>query len=394
MRAYIDESGNTGVNLFDPDQPYFLNVAMSSPVDFDEVFRERVARLAHAVGVDYLHASEMGVGRVESIAQSLIVLIQFAQVRFYFTSVKKPDVAVMKFFDAIFDPGENPAAPHHGYYIRELRFLLLLKFAAILEPDDTELFWMAMMRSRPPESESAAVSAIDNVLRRINVLPDARSRQLIGETLSWARDNIGSFSFWRLRKQQRYGNLPNLFTLPALVYGISKAAMSWDSKVDGIIHDQQSQFGRTLKQWHSSSLQWHSLFQSTDAESMDYFETFFAHTFKDMPSQLPYIRESQFGIADSKDSPGLQVVDVVLWLVSRVVASKSIGPSSSELLELCVSADDMFVMSLDWIAAGAKDALGALMSRPMSEEQLRVGKQAMKRIEELRQDRISEATIG
>ena len=158
MRAYIDESGNTGVNLFDPDQPYFLNVAMSSPVDFDDVFKERVARIAQVAGVDYLHANEMGAGRVESIARSLIELIEFSQVRFYFTSVKKPDVAVMKFFDAIFDPGENPAAPHHSYYIRELRFLLLLKFAAILDADDTELFWKAMMRSRPPESESAAVS--------------------------------------------------------------------------------------------------------------------------------------------------------------------------------------------------------------------------------------------
>ena len=42
MYAYIDESGNTGFNLVDPAQPYFLNVAMSSPVDFDAVFAERV----------------------------------------------------------------------------------------------------------------------------------------------------------------------------------------------------------------------------------------------------------------------------------------------------------------------------------------------------------------
>ena len=167
--------------------------------------------------------------------------------------------------------------------------------------------------------------------------------------------------------------------------------MSWDSKVDRIIHDQQSQFGGTLKQWHSSSLQWHSLFESTDPEFMDYFETFFTHTFKDMTIQIPYIRDSQFGISDSKGSPGLQVVDVVLWLVSRVVANKSIGPFSSELLELCVSAEDMFVMSLDWIAAEARGTLGALMSKPMSEEQLRKGKQIMERVEELRQNRISEA---
>ena len=49
-------------------------------------------------------------------------------------------------------------------------------------------------------------------------------------------------------------------------------------------------------------------------------------------------------------------------------------------------------MSLDWIAAEAKRTLGALMSQPMSEEQLREGKQVMGRVEELRQNRISEAT--
>ena len=392
MRAYIDESGNTGMNLFDPDQPYFLNVAMSSPVDFDDVFQERVARLAHAVGVDYLHASEMGVGRVESIAQSLIELVEFSQVKFYFTSVKKPDVAVIKFFDAIFDPGENPAAPLHSYNIRELRFLLLLKFASILNPDDTELFWGAMMRGRSPESVSAVVSAIDNVLQRIDLLPDARSRQLIGETLSWARNNIDEFSFWCLRTQEKYSHLPNIFTIPSLFYGISKAARHWDSEVDSIIHDQQSQFRGTLRHWHSLSLRWYSLFMSNDPKIVARFEEFFGYEFGEIPNQFPYIRDSEFEVVDSKSSPGLQVVDVVLWTFSRIVANKPLGTISSELCELCFSMEDMFIMSLDWINSGLEDTMSALMSQPMSEEQYRDGKQWIEHVEQLRQRRIREAS--
>ena len=121
MRAYIDESGNTGTNLFDPAQPYFLNVAMSSPVDFDDVFRERVKRIVHTAGIEYLHASEMGAHGVEAIARSVIELVEFSQSRFYFAYVNKPDVAAMKFFDAIFDLGENPAAPHHIYILHPAR---------------------------------------------------------------------------------------------------------------------------------------------------------------------------------------------------------------------------------------------------------------------------------
>ena len=60
MHAYIDESGNTGFNLFDPAQPFFQNVAMSSLVDFDEVFHNRLQRMADRLGVTHLHANELG----------------------------------------------------------------------------------------------------------------------------------------------------------------------------------------------------------------------------------------------------------------------------------------------------------------------------------------------
>ena len=111
--AYIDESGNTGLNLFDPAQPYFLHVAMTSPVDFDDVFQTRVDNIARTAGVDYLHASEMGQDVVESVAEKVSELVQFSQVRFHFAYIVKPDTAVAKFYDAIFDPGENPARPYH-----------------------------------------------------------------------------------------------------------------------------------------------------------------------------------------------------------------------------------------------------------------------------------------
>ena len=128
MQAYIDESGNTGFNLFDPAQPYFINVAMSSKVDFDEVFRGRIQEIAAQVCAPCLHGNELGLDGVEEIAQSIIDLAEFSQVRFYFAAVHKPDIAGIKFYDAIFDPGENPAVPRHVYALTGLRYLLLFKF--------------------------------------------------------------------------------------------------------------------------------------------------------------------------------------------------------------------------------------------------------------------------
>ena len=372
MYAYIDESGNTGMNLFDLAQPYFFHVAMSSPVDFDSVFQQRIDSIAHTAGVHYLHASELGESGVESIARELIDLVEFSQARFHFAFVVKRDSAAIKFYDAIFDSGENPAAPI-TYGTRLLRLGLLLKFATLLEFNDAKTFWQAMTSSHSVKAESVAVSVIDNVLQRIDTLPDSRSRELIGDTLCWARNNIGEFSFWSWRKSERYGQLPNLYTLPQLFSGIYKSAKIWDDKVEKIIHDQQGQFSGTLRQWHS-------LFEGFDHEPV--------YHFGDTPIQFADIRDSEFEIGDSKVSSGLQLVDIVLWIFSRFISNRSLGPFSSELLDLCFSGEDFFYLSLDWIAEEVEYMATALMNRAITEEQLNVGKQRVERLEKMRQYRI------
>ena len=375
LHAYIDESGNTGFNLFDVAQPNFLSVAMSSQVDFDDVFQERVRQISQNAGVDFLHASELGLDGVESIAGSVIELVDFSQVRFYFAAVNKRDVAAMKFYDAIFDPGENPAAPRHSYVIRSLKFVLLLKFLAILEEEDIRLFWKAMTSSPSQESEREAMSAIDNAIQRVGSLPDARSRQLIGDTLSWARNNIGKFSIWTPRKRDRHGHLPNLFTFPALLTGVSDTAKLWDCRIDKIVHDRQSQFGETLRQWHS-------LFEGLEPQRIFHFG--------DTPIRFADIRDSQFETRASQKSPGLQVVDIVLWTFARSLSEQPLGARSKELFELCFSPDDFNFMSLGTIVTEINYTLVSLMNRPLGEDQLLGGMKFIEYAEQLRQDSIRE----
>lgn len=375
MYAYIDESGNTGTNLFDSSQPMFLSLAMSSQVDFDLVFRDRLARIVTSTGLEKLHASELGVAGLESIARDLIELVEFSQVRFYFAYVQKTDVAVIKFYDAVFDPGENPAAPPLVYPIRGLRLLLLLKFNAILSVEETRLFWNAMI-SRPSESaRNEAVSAIEGVLRRVWLLPDERSRQLIGDTLSWAKDNIQALSFWNQQKRDRYGHLPNLFTLPALMDGIDRSSKQWNSRIRGVVHDQQGQFGATLQHWFS-------FFRDREPERIVHFG--------DTPIQFGDFRESTFEIRDSTVSPGLQLVDVVLWAFSRMLSDRDLGPISTELFWRCFSPDDMFIMSLGNFASELEVTLPSLMAKPISEEELTRGQQMVDRAEALRQQRMTD----
>jgi hypothetical protein len=69
--VYVDESGNTGKNIFDPAQPDFFTAALVSKGDFDAVWGERITAIAQKFGAEALHANELGLGRLEEIADPL-----------------------------------------------------------------------------------------------------------------------------------------------------------------------------------------------------------------------------------------------------------------------------------------------------------------------------------
>jgi hypothetical protein len=74
MYAYVDETGNTGNRIFDPDQPLFITAAMMTRGNFDMIQKARVAATAKKAGVQALHANELGIGKVEDIAPDLLNL--------------------------------------------------------------------------------------------------------------------------------------------------------------------------------------------------------------------------------------------------------------------------------------------------------------------------------
>jgi NCAIR mutase (PurE)-related protein len=67
MFAFIDESGNTGPNLFDPEQPVFYSVAVISKRDLDVEYATEFLRLANSCGASSLHAAELGVAALEKL---------------------------------------------------------------------------------------------------------------------------------------------------------------------------------------------------------------------------------------------------------------------------------------------------------------------------------------
>lgn len=379
MHAYIDESGNSGANLFDPDQPIFMNLVMSSKQNFDDVYREQILHIAQLAGVDELHGNVLGISGVESLASNLVDLVNSSEVRFHFSCVEKSFAAAAKFYDAVFDPGENPAAPHHTYVVGDLRYFLLLRFASILTVQDAKLFWTAMISPPSNQGSANAVAAIRAVLQRVDQLPDQRSKDLIGDTLTWAQNNIENFTIWTPRKQDRYGHVPNIFTFPWLMSGVSESAKLWNTSVDKIVHDRQDQFGSTLNQWHMM------------VEKLPYETVFY---FGDTPIRFPDIHESHFSTGDSRTSAGLQVVDVVLWTLSRVVNGASLGPNSKRLFDRCFTNTNGLIMTFPWIAAQVEESLKVVMNAPLTTAQLKAGKELMDHVEVLRRRRLEGRISG
>ena len=252
-----------------------------------------------------------------------------------------------------------------------------MKFIYILDLADAKLFWEAMTSLRSPKSEGDAITAIKNVLGRVDSLPDFRSRQLIGETLEWARDNIGRFLFWEPSVQERYGHLPNVFTLASLFESISQTSKDWNSMIDTIVHDQQSQFQQTMHQWHS-------FLMTVNPERILHFG--------DTPIQFPDIRTSRFDMADSRTSAGLQVVDIVLWIIRRVFYGNPIGQAATKLYD-ATPPYSLYEMSLEWVSNELHRIIADTMDEELSAEQLALGEAWVGQFEQRRQHRIDEDRI-
>lgn len=70
MYFYVDESGNTGLELFDKEQPFLYDGVLSSKFNLDVLCKATVERLREKSGVERLHAAELGNGRLIDVASS------------------------------------------------------------------------------------------------------------------------------------------------------------------------------------------------------------------------------------------------------------------------------------------------------------------------------------
>jgi len=134
MFFHIDESGNTGNNLFDSEQPRLSYGVLSSLRNVDALCTSIHKQIQHEIGDDQIHANQLGIGGLVKIAPHLIEIQKKMKFDFDYYFIEKLDYALVLFFDAVFDAGLNEAVKWDIYWT-PMRYLIIHKLAALFDEE-------------------------------------------------------------------------------------------------------------------------------------------------------------------------------------------------------------------------------------------------------------------
>ena len=318
MHFYVDESGHTGPNLFDSQQPMLYYGVLSSKLNVDVLAEERLRELRKQLGVSRLHATELGNGRLVQIITQLCGLQLKLGLRFDIYRVAKPDHAIISFFDQVFDQGMNPAVTWTGYWT-PLRYILLGKVASLFDERLAELAWTARLELNDEKSEGVLVQVCNELIERTPSLPDARSIELITDTLAWAAANPAKISYNANSKKDRLSIMPNIIGFQSVMLGIAARLNKTERRASRIVVDQQSQFNkaqRTLADFYAAA-------RSIQVASGPGLPRI---SFKGMPT-IP------IEFSSSSGSAGLELTDIFLWIFRRAMEENELAPELYALIK-------------------------------------------------------------
>ncbi len=375
MYAYVDETGNTGPNIFDPEQPIFMTAALITKTNFDLVHKNDIARIAKKIGETEIHANIVGMERIEDIANDLLALFKRCDARFFVSRIEKRYLATTKFVDTLFDSYENKAVPWHVYNMRPMRLLLVFKVASVLTEDTAKKFWSSMLEKRERKAYEIFLESLQDLKRNIHELPDQRLRQLITDAVDWAAQNPESIHIHTNSKAARLGHLPNLAVFPNLLDGIEQRSKLWRRKVVEIVHDRQSQFQGALRDWHE-------LYKNAAPDVITWT--------MNEKHVLRRVEGSNFRISNVHESAGIQAIDTILWLFKRVIEEKSLGYHSARLMNHVFKRAYQNDLSFEAVGSWLEDYFADLYAKPFTEEHQKRAEEYGRIAEQRRQEQMLE----
>jgi hypothetical protein len=317
MYFYVDESGNTGNNLFDLEQPSLFYGLISSPKNLDVVLERPLSTLREKLGVKRLHANELGNKGLVTIVDEVIDLQKRHDIRFDMYKIVKQDQAAICFFDQVFDSAMNKAVPWSSYWT-PLRYVLLLKVAHLFDVDTLKKAWAARIELNDQKSIRLLVEVCQTLRARVDYLPDKRSREVIADALVWAEKYPEKIEYNAYAKEGVLQISPNLIGFQQVMAGIARKTISTGKEAKAIVIDQQCEFNKAQK------------------SLADKYGSFRGIEFSRPPgmpepdySGMPQISPS---FVPGEKSSGLEIVDIYLWTTKRYMELKPLASPLHQLL--------------------------------------------------------------
>jgi hypothetical protein len=364
--AYTDESGNTGLQLFDEQQPVFLTLTLLSAHDLDPILAPRHAEWLQRLGITQLHGNELGIGMLERIAPSARQFLDLVEAQFILTFIHKPYFGAVKFVDAVLDNGVNEAVNFIHYWMRPLRLPLAAALVASMEDEDVRSFWDAWAT----RDLASFVEVVKRVRANLQWCPDRRIVELLGDALAWAQAHPAALLDTRRSKL----DAPNVLALTLIVDALHEVVGFGGGQVLRFVHDREQQFAKALK---------------------DAFEIVHQVAPKRQPATalLDFEIVKTFGcpieLAESATSPTLQFVDSLLWLLRRrrdLVTGTA--PKCADLLSSIVERTVVSEFSAAQLRRDILRARAEVNDLPITAEQAVRGQEFLKQLERDRKTRM------
>jgi hypothetical protein len=159
------------------------------------------------------------------------------------------------------------------------------------------------------------------------------------------------------------------------VFGIDEASKVWDSPVREIVHDRQMEM-ETLLRFHHEMV----------ANASDRV----VHWPGEPPMSMRRVPGSALRMATEETSPGLQVIDVILWLFKRAVNDQEIGPEGARLLQQVFRRGRQNDFSFTGVGHQLEMQMREVMNAPFGEDKQEFSRNFLARTEASRQTAMAE----
>jgi hypothetical protein len=369
LLAYTDETGNSGLNLFDSGQPFFWTGTLITSVDLDGLNPAIHRACLSRVGRDELHGNELGFSGIEKVAGKLQQLLYRYGIQFIFTRLAKSHLAGTKFADTLLDSGLNRAVSNIHYGVRFNRLYLAHIVIALLDRTDREEFWAAYA--------TGGARPFVAILSRLEVrvesdIPDPRTRQLLLDAIRWAKQHPEPL----VEGTRSELDSPNVVALSLLINVLHELSRHDNVTIGTFVHDEQKQFAKWLKLAYDVSKNFTSrrgtspLALMIDLQDMETFGC-------------------DFRMASSRTSFGLQILDVALWLTKRFIDKpEAVQGKCRELAEYISKTALISEFTQEALLREVMAGFMVLNSTPLSSAQEQRGRELVAQFEAQRLARI------